>query len=257
MNKRGQVTIFVIIAILVVAIVAIVIIFWTDLIPQKEDTVTREYAPLQNYMQSCLEQSLADVIYINSIQGGYYIVDGEFIVYNDNDLYVDSLVPYYLINQQLLVPSEEELENQFSYGIKEQFGECLDLSEFEYNISYDYDSIRVNSDIRENVIRVELDSSIHVNEGETSVILKNFTAEQTTSYLEYYNFAKYLAEKQKADIDTLCLSCLVKETEAREYNLYLDSVVSKDSYILINTLNNKKDDLFFGFAYKFEYEDEI
>lgn len=252
MSKRGQITMFIILAVLVVALVATVFIFWEDL-SEKKETVTREYSPLQNYLQDCLEKSMVDVIYINSLQGGYYIVDKPSVVYNDDDIYFDSSIPYYLINQEITLPSKEELENQISYGLKHEFEKsCLDFSEFNYNISYDPEEIYVSSDIRGGFVRVELDSSIYINEEGNSVILDNFTAEKETYYLEYYNFAKSLTEKQKLNGNSICLSCLVEETENKDYDLYLAPVVSHDTYILINTLNNKKDDIVFSFAYKFE-----
>jgi len=61
-----------------------------------------------------------------------------------------------------------------------------------------------------------------------------------------------LTENQKLDTENICISCLVKESEAKNYTISLSSVASNEEYILINKLNNKKDDIIFSFAYNFK-----
>jgi len=253
MGKRGQVTIFIIVAVLIIAGVALFFAFRHNL-SEKEETVTKDYAPLYNYLQECLEQSLIEVIYINSMQGGYYDVQQDFVEFDSSSEMEGSSIPYYLIDDKIQILSKEELENQISVGLVSKFTSCLNFDEFEYNISYDQEEIFASSFITENKIRAKLYSSVYINEMENTLRLKNFTAEVETNYLEYYNFAKYLTEKQRLSGEELCISCLVKECEAKNYNLYLYPAVSDNSYILINTLNSKEDDLFFSFAYKLNYE---
>ncbi|MBP6857078.1 hypothetical protein KBC25_01495 [Candidatus Pacearchaeota archaeon] len=251
MDKRGQVTIFIIIAVLIIAGVALFFVFRPNL-SEKEETVTKDYAPLYSYLQDCLEQSLIEVIYINSMQGGYYIPQGDFIIYTDEDVYFDSPIPYYLINNKLIIPSEKELENQLASGIRVEFISCIEFAASEYNLTYNPEEIIVNPDIIKERIIIELDSSININEGENSIRLKNLTVEKESNYFEYYNFAKYLTENQKLDTENICISCLVKESEAKNYTISLSSVASNEEYILINKLNNKKDDIIFSFAYNFK-----
>ncbi|MBP6857076.1 hypothetical protein KBC25_01485 [Candidatus Pacearchaeota archaeon] len=253
MDKRGQVTIFIIIAVLIIAGVALFFVFRPNL-SEKEETVTKDYAPLYNYLQDCLEQSLIEVIYINSMQGGYYDVQQDFVVFDSSSEMEGFSIPYYLIDNKLQLLSKEELEKQISVGLVSKFTSCLNSGEFEYNISYNPEEIFASSFITENKIKAELYSSVYINEIENTLQLKNFTAEIETNYLKYYDFAKYLTERQRLLGEELCISCLVKECEAKNYSLYLSPAVSDNSYILINTLNNKEDDLLFSFAYKLNYE---
>ncbi len=68
MNKRGQLTIFIIIAILVVAMVVGFFVFWDRPGPSK---VPRNFEPVYNTFLTCIEENLQLGVDALSVQGGY------------------------------------------------------------------------------------------------------------------------------------------------------------------------------------------
>ena len=74
MHKKGQVTIFIIVGILIVATIGIVLTlkntaFTTQLTTQQK---TPSENPLQNFVESCLRKSTIDALYETLGKGGYH-----------------------------------------------------------------------------------------------------------------------------------------------------------------------------------------
>ena len=70
-NRGGQLTIFIIIAILIIAVVALFFVFRRNLqLPGKP--VSPETAEIQNFVQECLDDSLEKVVFRIGEGGGSY-----------------------------------------------------------------------------------------------------------------------------------------------------------------------------------------
>lgn len=250
--KRGQVTIFVIIAII---IIAGVILFFM-LRPEEQEFSVSETYPVKNFVEYCLASSLERVVFINALQGGYYKVPEDSLIYSDGNFYFESQIPYYLIESELKIPSKENLERQVSLGIKGEFENCLDFSEFSYDIRYSYEALEVDSVIHSSFVEVDLKLPVVIESKGSTVILENFNSKIDTNYLLLYSLAKELAEEQSKDIENICLSCIVESAEKYGYNVSFQALVTDDYYILVNTLLDAKRGTPFGFAYKFTLEEK-
>ena len=68
-SKRGQVTIFIIIAIVIIAAVAIFFIFRNTIAPTTQ--IPQEFQPVYNTFLSCLQNNAQTGISILESQGGY------------------------------------------------------------------------------------------------------------------------------------------------------------------------------------------
>ena len=81
MNKRGQVTIFIIIAILVVAIIAVIF----AVSPKLRSSISGKTESPENFIQTCLEDVIKEDVDLISLQGGS--LEPEFYyLYEDNKL---------------------------------------------------------------------------------------------------------------------------------------------------------------------------
>ncbi len=65
LSKKGQLTIFIIIAILIIAVVGLFFVFRGGI--QKEKPVSPESAPIKNFVQECLDDSLEEVVLASHI----------------------------------------------------------------------------------------------------------------------------------------------------------------------------------------------
>lgn len=121
-NKRGQLTIFVIAAIVIVAVVAMIYLFFPSVLVSLGIVSGNP----NTFMQNCIEEEIQNSVNLVSTQGGsleprnfilYQDEKMEYLCYNDN---------YYLpcIMQQPLL--KQHIENEIERGIKNQEDLCFE-----------------------------------------------------------------------------------------------------------------------------------
>ena len=213
-----------------------------------------EDATIKNAISVCLENSLQSTILTNAFQGGYYSPQKDYLVYSDDDLFFESKVPYYIINFQTIIPLKKDIEEQISLGVEEKFKDCVSYLEFDYNVSYDYENLKIDSLISNNAIQTNIIFPVKITYEKSSVLLKSFKSELDTPYFDLYNSAKKLTEDQLKNIRQICVSCIADFEENSKYNLYHQILINENSFILINTLQDTGQGILFNFAYKFDLE---
>jgi len=100
-NKKAQVTIFIIIAIVIVG-AALLFYF---LIPKTETEVVFDETNPQAYIQTCIEDKIKDTIEIISLQGGS-IEPLPYFSYYDNEMKKSYSVEYLCYTSEYYVPCQ-------------------------------------------------------------------------------------------------------------------------------------------------------
>lgn len=136
MGKRGQVTIFIIIAIIIIALGALIYAFY----PQIQSLFGAESKNPAAFMQTCLEDEIEDVVEILSLQGGS--VDPEhFYLYQDHKLeylcYTNEFYRTCVVQQPMLKSHiESEIENEISPVVNTCFEDLKESFEDQgYSVS--------------------------------------------------------------------------------------------------------------------------
>jgi hypothetical protein len=113
-GKKGQVTIFIIIGIIIVAVALLIYSFY----PKIRTTLGIEESTPQSYIQFCVEDKLRETVDILSKQGGsmnpeLYILDGEKIEYlcYINEYYRPCVIQQPLLKKHIELELKNELEN--------------------------------------------------------------------------------------------------------------------------------------------------
>ncbi len=120
-NNRGQLTLFIIVAVVVVALVAMVYLFFPQVLVSFGVGTTNPNI----FIQNCMEQQLKDVVENVSLQGGS-LNPGNFILYQNQKIeYLCYNANYYLpcIMQQPLL--KQHIESEIKRGIKNQEDSCF------------------------------------------------------------------------------------------------------------------------------------
>jgi len=120
-NNRGQLTLFIIVAIVVVALVAMMYLFFPQVLVGFGIGATNP----NTFIQSCMEQQLKDVVENLSLQGGD-LEPQNFILYQNNKIeYLCYNANFYLpcIMQQPLL--KQHIEAEIKRGIKNQEDSCF------------------------------------------------------------------------------------------------------------------------------------
>ena len=176
MKKRGQVTIFIIVAVMIVILAILIYLFF----PKIKSGLGFDEKNPSAFLQKCLEADLKEIIKKISLQGGS-INPEHYYLYQDNKIeYLCYTSEYYVtcIMQQPML--KEHIENEISVGISEKAQQCL--IELEKN----YKSNGYQVELKNNLVEIELLPKRIVTKLNSSLVLTK--AGEKTRY-DSINFA--------------------------------------------------------------------
>lgn len=121
-QRKGQLTIFIIAAVVVIALIAMVYLFFPGVLVGLGIVSGNP----QTFIQNCIEENLKENVEKISLQGGY-LEPENFILYKDNKIeYLCYNENYYLpcVMQQPFL--KQQVENEIKRGVKNQADICFD-----------------------------------------------------------------------------------------------------------------------------------
>jgi len=265
LNKRSQITIFIIIAIVLVAGIAIFFIFRDKIFVSKLDA---RFQPIENYFLTCIEEKAIEGKNILGQQGGYiyppeFAAGSEFSPFSNMLDFYGSSVPYWyyvsgnnLIREQ--VPSKQKMEDQLSQYLEENM-DC-DFSSYEQNgYIINFSKPKVTAKINDYDIQIDVESALDMSrESESarqtshktsittrtgkfySEALKIYNYEKLNSFLE--NYAVDVL-RNYAPVDGVEISCSPKVWNARTVFSNLQEALEANMQA-INTQGKSKEKYF-------------
>lgn len=202
-GKRGQVTIFIIIS-LILLISITLIIYYRNLTLQEPEIVPPQFDPVKSYVSSCVARTgQAAIVYLGQ-QGGYSDIPEQWILNRDSYLSVDNLgllnVPYWYYKGDSRVPSLQGMEGSISQYVEENLDSCL--MEFQaFDGTFDIDERRkleVETTINEEDVLIEADYLLKVKSkaDSESTYLSDFSAQLDVKLKKAYDLARKIMEKE-------------------------------------------------------------
>jgi len=163
MHKKGQVTLFVIIAIMLVAAVALVVYF-AGIKPQKEAEI--DIKPIQAHVQNCVESTAENGLYMIGFQGGYIITPANSLETNF------TTISYGYSSGKNQLPAVSKIESELKSYIELFLPSCTTFDEFpDLDISTGEVDAVVN--IKEDTIDISVNYPITIKK-EATYALKDF-----------------------------------------------------------------------------------
>jgi hypothetical protein len=136
-KKRGQVTVFIILGIVILIFLVGFLVLRSYLTQMKEEG-PQPVKDIRGYIESCLKQNIDEGVFTLGMQGGYIELPKEVDFSTVQKVDFGSGVPYWYYNKRSYIPSREEMERQLGIYIERQLDYCLDnFSSFSYK--YDVD----------------------------------------------------------------------------------------------------------------------
>lgn len=178
--KKGQVTIFIIIAVAVISIILLFFLYKSGVVP---NISFGKEINSDSFLQSCLEDKIKESVGILSLQGGsienplnktFKFSEEEktreisYLCYtqNDNELCINQ-------NSMLINSVENEIKNYISDEVENCFSDLKkSLEKRNYDLSSDYKSFEVN--LEERRINVELDAEMTITKNDETLTKKDF-----------------------------------------------------------------------------------
>ena len=235
--KRGQVTIFIIVGIIILLIIGFVALNFTV-----TETEGPERSVLNPYIESCLSGALIDAIESVSLHGGYYNLPEKKL-----DMYNRFNVPYYLYEDIKAVPTKSQIEGE----IGDLTSTLVSLCNLEYFEERGYEvttgEIHTNVEIIKNGVIAELNYPITLERDGISMHNERFSVEVESILNTYYENAVEFADKIE-DRQDIPLSDVMFAGIEDEFYTYF---IHENQDVLFSFYDNKSIPEKFNFAVRF------
>jgi len=271
MQKRAQVTLFIILAVVIIA-AALVTFFVIRGLPQAG--IPARILPVENYLRDCIDSNVKDAAKIAALQGGYidapeFEPGSEYMPFSNQLNFIGMSVPYWFYVsgnniQTIQKPTIGQIEEQMNSYLKEKVKEC-DFTIFreqgydinfsgEPDVSVSIKGTSIDSVVRwpmsvgfgnENSVINEHKVSSKSNLGSLYSTASNiFDSEQEKFFLENYSVDVL---RLYAPVDGIELSCVpkiwIKENVSSEIKNALEGNVAmlkvSGSYYSLANSDNK------------------
>ncbi len=195
MDKRGQVTIFIIIAIILIASVALFFIF--------KDRLgiggSRSNDPVYLFVESCVESTGEDAIY-HIIQNGGYLLPPPASTLGGS--------PYYYYNNKNHMPSKSKIENEISAYMEESLSYCTSGFVNFPDLNITEGEIEARTTIEDEEIIFDVEYPVKIKKGEKVTILEDFNGIRIVVRVgALYDSIEKMIQDQLGE-KGICLSCM-------------------------------------------------
>ena len=217
-DKRGQVTIFVIIAIILIASLSLYFIFGN--LNDSKETDYVEGLPVYTFVEECLETTSKQTLYFIGLHGGYFIPPEKS---------TDNGVPYYIYLGDSFLPSINQIEREISSFIESSLILCVDnfkeFNDFEINQG----SIETRTNIKEEVVSIKINYPLTIEKEGSVSRIEEFEVEIPIRLNVLYDASKFIIDNHFENFGNLCLSCLMDYQE--ENSLQINMVDDENTIV--------------------------
>jgi len=212
MNKRGQVTIFIIIAIILIVAVAFYFVLKDDI---SVDKIPTEVEPVYTNLISCLEETTEEGVEYLGMHGGYYeIPEAVSISYFTDD------IPYYYLNLKTNIPPIERIEGELENYIHNYLSNCLDFKDFEeQGFEIREGDLLVYVNINEKEIRTKLDYPLTISKGKSTKRLREFEIEIDSDLERLLEVSEEVVNSYSEKPGFVCVTCLEEISNNNEVQI--------------------------------------
>ncbi|MBI2628847.1 hypothetical protein HYW74_02085 [Candidatus Pacearchaeota archaeon] len=206
-NKRGQVTIFIIVAVLVVALGITVYVLRDRLFASQNQG---EFSEVYTFFEGCVKKDTLEALKIAGGQGGYIEVPefkqgSQYAPFSSQLDFLGTPVPYWyyvsangIVKEQ--VPSKSQIESQLEDFLDQELKRC-DFSDFvKQGISVETgNNLETNVKILDNRVLVGVSNEISASKGDSSSRRTSYDIEVVSKFGKFYNLAREIYEREKKD----------------------------------------------------------
>ncbi len=230
--KRGQITIFIIIGIIILFIIALAILFYPEQKAMPEET---SFPAIQTFTEKCIELTARNAVIHVSHEGGYY--DNEELSIFYPPIWGDN-IPLYFSPDENNLPTKEIFESSIEQFMKINLPICTNgFEEIEKEgISVEETSPEINATILKSRVLLDVDYPLTLREGNRISGLSKFNTALDIDALGMLDAAEEIVNTQKETPESLSISELSRISS--EKNI-LFSITSFDGVDVITLKKNQ------------------
>jgi hypothetical protein len=243
-NIKSQVTIFIIIAIILVVLVALYFIYKNSSISQNK--IPDDIVPIHEYVTNCVKEVGENSVSYIGYGGGYFIIP---------EFSTDNGLPFYYSDGKSYIPTIENIEKELGNYVDYMIGFCVsDFSEYP-DFTIKQGTSKTKAVIGNNKVNFDVSYPLTITRGEKTFSLNNFEAEIPVRLDEIYDLAYKITQEQLLNGDDICISCIYDWGEEKDLFIEMNDYSNK-SGIIVFTIRDEKlkildRDYRFSFANKY------
>ncbi len=218
MHKRGQVTVFVIVGIMVLLVFGVSFFVFQKITKEKleeEKVIPQLAVPVKELVEQCLEKTAEEAFLTMGHRGGYY-----FMPFKSSILFLDDALVYFYLDNTYIAPTVQQSEKDAAETIKANLAQCINFTSLEKQgfiispaapdvlVFYTTDNIVVN-----------LDYPITITKGNAITKISTFSHVTQLPMGKYFELAKTLTDDY-VQRQALCLTCY--DALAIQYDAIID-----------------------------------
>lgn len=226
-NKKAQVTIFIIIGLIILSSVGTYFIFRNNF---DSKNIPANIEPIYNTFLGCIEEKIYTGIDVAASQGGYiyspeFESGSSYSPFGSQLNFLGNSVPYwYYVSgnniQKEQIPSEKEIEAQIAQYIENNARKCVFDNYYEQGFEIAQGEPEAKVNIKNNKVEVEIDMPFSVSKEEDTalinkhnIVVKSYLGQLYDSALEVYEKENNEMFLEKYSLDVLRLYAPVDGVE--------------------------------------------
>lgn len=212
MKKRGQITIFVFVGIIIVVIAIFLLMINSGKreITLNEETLKKgefgaEYQETAKAIYRCVESTSDNALIIIGLQGGYLYPEK----YEDRDLY---FLSYHYYEGRSYTPNKTVVESELADYVSSYLGYCFEKLK-RNGLNIEYGEIRTLSKLQSERVIFNIRSNVVVRKEQDSKKISEFSIERNSSLNEIVELGEFIGKENERDPARICINCIDDKAE--------------------------------------------
>jgi hypothetical protein len=241
MKKKGQITVFIIVGIIILFLALLVFYLWNYGHSSRFNPFLFSENSLKSFVTDCIEKETEDGIYELGVHGGYIYVPKEIkLITSINELGEEmSYTSLHLMNNKTYLPSLETMQTDLSRYIEENLVRCLDDFSIykQKSIIISYRPPKAKTVITTDSVAVNLEFPVTAKKGDSEKMINNFNYEKRGIRIPYTieasNFITNFFQENPRSIDLTALKEYSLDIAITPYNpmTFIIMITDKQSII--------------------------
>lgn len=278
MEKKGQVTVFIILGIIIVALGAGFFVIRSTLSKDALPAAEIQHNRVQLFVESCLKQVGTEGLTLIGAQGGYYQLLNRDILFTAFtpiiDIYVNATVeelnvvrgrtfsiPYYFYQGESYVPDENIIKQELTAYIQENLASCIDdFALFtKQGIMITGKPYTAAVQFRNDQVHFELDYPLRITDSEQTVVkeLRAFSVDYGLDFKRLLDVIAAVVQRQEKNSNSLIVADLAILSDIYDFRYEVGSLDDRTTLYLLSFNQEKKEDYVFAYAALYDWENDL
>jgi len=245
--KKGQVTLFILLGVLLVILVLLLFYLAKDLENPFSTKKTIIFSNLEGNIRNCITTAALDGVYSNGVRGGYYPVEGKTLQF------LGDKIPYFIYNNNTKVPAADSVGSSLGKYIEDNFYDCLQLDELkEQNFSIKTKEANADISIKKQ-ITVKINTGITASKDSITATFDDYEEVIDFNYLNILNTVNTIVEASRNQVPMGLLTDLSKENNFKFEIIMLNNNTAIYSLYYYN-LTQKEEPYRFSFLAEYDWK---